>query len=106
MMYDPDLYLPVWYVLTSGKTSQIYEHRFEFAMIKADTDSRIVGCFHFKQVLRRKMTEWWNGNSLNEDNINRIKNPLERYNRTLNDAFSVPHPDVVGMSQLGTNGCC
>ncbi|POM65650.1 Hypothetical protein PHPALM_18604 [Phytophthora palmivora] len=28
MMYDPisDLYLPVWYVLTSGKTSQIYDH--------------------------------------------------------------------------------
>ncbi|POM68560.1 Hypothetical protein PHPALM_15267, partial [Phytophthora palmivora] len=82
MMYDPisDLYLPVWYVLTSGKTSQIYEHifhyicvaskkrldpahivcDFEFAMIKAVKDqfpdSRIVGClFHFKQALGRKM---------------------------------------------------
>ncbi|POM60555.1 hypothetical protein PHPALM_30585 [Phytophthora palmivora] len=84
MMYDPisDLYLPVWYVLTSGKTSQFYEHifhyicvaskkrldpadivcDFEFAMIKAVKnqfpDSRIVGClFHFKQALRRKMLE-------------------------------------------------
>ncbi|POM79243.1 Hypothetical protein PHPALM_3130 [Phytophthora palmivora] len=81
-MYDPisNLYLPVWYVLTTGKTSQIYEHifhyicvaskkrldpahivcDFEFAMIKAVKDqfpdSRIVGClFHFKQALRRKM---------------------------------------------------
>ncbi|POM67456.1 Hypothetical protein PHPALM_16541, partial [Phytophthora palmivora] len=74
MMYGPisDLYLPVWYVLTSMKTSQIYEHifhyicvaskkrldpahivcDFEFAMIKAVKDqfpdSRI-------QALRRKM---------------------------------------------------
>ncbi|POM65645.1 Hypothetical protein PHPALM_18610, partial [Phytophthora palmivora] len=175
------------YVLTSGKTSQIYEHifhyicvaskkrldpahivcDFEFAMIKAVKDQfpdfRIVGClFHFKQALRRKMlklkiteeevalamregcidgltlirrcdivfrgtpdvrrmikrdcrdqeswkkfwkyftntwikqfvSEWWNVNGLNEDIVNRTNNPLERYNRTLNDAFSVPHPDV------------
>ncbi|ETM02476.1 hypothetical protein L917_01075 [Phytophthora nicotianae] len=28
MLYDPisDLYLPIWYVLTTGKTSQVYEH--------------------------------------------------------------------------------
>ncbi|POM81412.1 Hypothetical protein PHPALM_625 [Phytophthora palmivora] len=33
MMYDPDLYLPVWYVLTSGKTSQIYEHIFLYICV-------------------------------------------------------------------------
>ncbi|POM57918.1 Hypothetical protein PHPALM_37509 [Phytophthora palmivora] len=161
-MYDPmsDLYLPVWYVLTSKKTSQVYEHifhyigvaskkrldpahivyDFEFAMIKAVKDqfpdSRIVGyLFHFKQALRRKMLklkiteeevalamregcidgltlirrrdivlrgipdkfvpDGWNVNDLNEDFVNRTNNPLERYNRTLNYAFSVPHLDVV-----------
>jgi hypothetical protein len=28
MMYDPiaDLYLPIWYALTSGKTVHVYEH--------------------------------------------------------------------------------
>ncbi|POM76611.1 Hypothetical protein PHPALM_6126 [Phytophthora palmivora] len=39
--------------------------------------------------------EWWNVNDLNEDIVNRTNNPLERYNHTPNDAFSVPHPDVV-----------
>jgi hypothetical protein len=82
MLYDPisDLYLPVWYILTTGKTAQVYDHvfnnlfiaskrkldpahivcDFEFAMIKSVQaefpDSHIVGClFHFKQALRRKM---------------------------------------------------
>lgn len=82
MMFDPisELYHPVWYALTSGKTGQISEHLFhyihvaskkkldpahvvcdfEFAMVKAVQnqfpESRIVGCiFHFKQALRRKM---------------------------------------------------
>jgi hypothetical protein len=82
MLYDTisDLYLPVWYILTTGKTAQVYDHvfnnlfiaskrkldpahivcDFEFAMIKSVQaefpDSQIVGClFHFKQALRRKM---------------------------------------------------
>ncbi|POM66183.1 Hypothetical protein PHPALM_18000 [Phytophthora palmivora] len=35
MVYDPisDLYLPVWHVLTSGKTSQIYEHIFHYICV-------------------------------------------------------------------------
>ncbi|POM64766.1 Hypothetical protein PHPALM_19680 [Phytophthora palmivora] len=37
---------------------------------------------------------WWNIYGLREDIVNRTNNTLERYNRTLNDAFSVPHPDV------------
>eukprot|EP00644_Phytophthora_capsici_P008753 jgi/Phyca11/111322/e_gw1.20.607.1 len=196
MIYDPisDLYLPIWYALTSGKSTQVYELLFnyiciasknrldpahvvcdfEYAMIKTVKNqfpnSRIVGClFHFKQALRRKMLklriseaevsvsmregcidrltvirrcdiavrgiqdvrriikrdcvaqgivyskdnwkkfwkyfkrawikkvlpEWWNINGLNEDIVNRTNKPLERYNRTLNEAFPVPHPDVI-----------
>ncbi|POM81490.1 Hypothetical protein PHPALM_524 [Phytophthora palmivora] len=158
LMQHSDVYQLIWYVLTSGKTSQIYEHifhyicvaskkrldpahivcDFEFAMIKADRDqfpdSRIAGClFHFKQALRRKMlklkiTEEEVALAMREGcidgltlirrcdivfkgipNVRRMikrdcrdqrhrqsdHNPLERYNRTLNDAFSVPHPDVV-----------
>ncbi|KAE9037956.1 hypothetical protein PR002_g6280 [Phytophthora rubi] len=82
MMYDniSDVYLPVFYVLTTGKTTDVYEHLlhfvfiatkrklkpahaacdFEYAMIKAVKnqfpETRIIGClFHFKQAIRRKM---------------------------------------------------
>ncbi|KAE8974678.1 hypothetical protein PF005_g26353 [Phytophthora fragariae] len=82
VMYDniSDVYLPVFYVLTTGKTTDVYEHLlhfvfiatkrklkpahvacdFEYAMIKAVKnqfpETRIIGClFHFKQAIRRKM---------------------------------------------------
>ncbi|POM69327.1 Hypothetical protein PHPALM_14396 [Phytophthora palmivora] len=45
--------------------------------------------------IKKFIPEWWTVNGLNEDIVNRTNNPLERYNRTLNDDFSVPHPDVV-----------
>ncbi|EGZ14973.1 hypothetical protein PHYSODRAFT_333256 [Phytophthora sojae] len=55
MLYDliSELFLPIWYVLTDGKTAQ-------FAMITSVQnqfpESRIVGClFHSKQALHRKM---------------------------------------------------
>ncbi|POM57931.1 Pol protein [Phytophthora palmivora] len=38
--------------------------------------------------------EWWNVNGLNEAIVNRTNSPFAKYNRTLNDAFSVPHRDV------------
>ncbi|EGZ14737.1 hypothetical protein PHYSODRAFT_333073 [Phytophthora sojae] len=82
MLYDliSELFLPIWYVLTTGKTAQVYDRPFhniyvgarqkifpahvvcdfEFAMITSVQnqfpESRIVGClFHSKQALRRKM---------------------------------------------------
>ncbi|KAK1928476.1 hypothetical protein P3T76_016041 [Phytophthora citrophthora] len=82
MMHDPisDLYLPIWYALTSGKTTRVYELLFncicvatknrldpvhvvcdfEYAVIKTVKDqfpnSRIVRClFHFKQSVRLEM---------------------------------------------------
>ncbi|KAE9045298.1 hypothetical protein PR003_g5182 [Phytophthora rubi] len=82
MIYDiiSDVYLPVFYVLTTGKPTDVYEHLlhivfiatkrklkpahvacdFDYAMIKAVKnqvpETRIIGClFHFKQAIRRKM---------------------------------------------------
>ncbi|KAG2775366.1 hypothetical protein PC116_g24214 [Phytophthora cactorum] len=195
MIYDTisDLYLPVFYVLTTGKTTDVYEHLlhfvfivtkrklkpahvtcdFEYAMVTAIKnqfpETRIIGClFHFKQAIRRKMLklhisevevslvmregcfdrltviprsditgqgkrgvrarikrdclaagisyskenwmrfwkyfektwikkfkpERWNVSGLRQDLVNRTNNLLERYNRSLNEAFSVAHPNV------------
>jgi hypothetical protein len=93
MMYDPisDLYLPIWYALTSGKTAQVYEHLlhyvfvaskkkldpahivcdFQFEMLESVQnqfpESRIVGSlFHFNQALRRKMLKL----KITEDEVN------------------------------------
>ncbi|KUF90247.1 hypothetical protein AM588_10002807 [Phytophthora nicotianae] len=50
---------------------------------------------YFKTTWIKKIVPaWWNTNGLGKDIVNRTNNPLERYNRTLNDAFSVAHPDV------------
>ncbi|ETO66972.1 hypothetical protein F444_15973, partial [Phytophthora nicotianae P1976] len=50
---------------------------------------------YFKTTwIKKFVPAWWNTNGLGEDIVNRTNNPLERYNRTLNDAFSVAHPDV------------
>ncbi|KAG3107568.1 hypothetical protein PI125_g12614 [Phytophthora idaei] len=51
---------------------------------------------YFKKTwVKKGLPEWWNVNGLHDDIVNRTNNPLERYNRTLNDAFSVRHPDVI-----------
>ncbi|ETO66963.1 hypothetical protein F442_15842 [Phytophthora nicotianae P10297] len=50
---------------------------------------------YFKATwIKKFVSAWWNTNGLGKDIVNRTNNPLERYNRTLNDAFSVAHPDV------------
>ncbi|OWY90517.1 hypothetical protein PHMEG_00041328, partial [Phytophthora megakarya] len=51
---------------------------------------------YFKKIWIHKFKpEWWNINGIREDIVNRTNNPLERYNRTLNSAFSVAHPDII-----------
>jgi hypothetical protein len=51
---------------------------------------------YFKKTWIKKFkTARWNVNGLDEDIVNRTNNPLERYNRTLNEAFGNAHPDVV-----------
>ncbi|KAK1940193.1 hypothetical protein P3T76_008516 [Phytophthora citrophthora] len=51
---------------------------------------------YFKRTwIKKFVPEWWNIYGLIEDIVNRTNNPLERYNRTLNEAFLVPHPDVI-----------
>ncbi|POM81144.1 Hypothetical protein PHPALM_923 [Phytophthora palmivora] len=49
---------------------------------------------YFKQTIIKLKPEWWNIYGLREDIVNRTNNPLERYNRTLNEAFLIAHPDV------------
>ncbi|KAF1788276.1 hypothetical protein GQ600_25894 [Phytophthora cactorum] len=44
--------------------------------------------------LRKFKPEWWNVSGLRQDLVNPTNNPLERYNRSLNEAFSVAHPNV------------
>ncbi|OWZ05684.1 hypothetical protein PHMEG_00022178 [Phytophthora megakarya] len=51
---------------------------------------------YFKKIWIHKFKpEWWNINGIREDIVNRTNKPLERYNRTLNSAFSGAHPDII-----------
>ncbi|KAG3118397.1 hypothetical protein PI125_g2926 [Phytophthora idaei] len=47
-----------------------------------------------KTWIEKFKPEWWNVSGLRQDLVNRTNNPLERYNRSLNEAFSVAHPNV------------
>ncbi|KAE8986395.1 hypothetical protein PR003_g24121 [Phytophthora rubi] len=50
---------------------------------------------YFKKIwIRQFKPEWWNINGVRVDIVNRTNNPLERYNRTLNSAFSGAHSDI------------
>ncbi|POM81636.1 Hypothetical protein PHPALM_362 [Phytophthora palmivora] len=123
MIYDQnsDFYLPVWYMLTSKKIPRFTNttsSTFEFHL-RSGSPTHIV-CLR-RKMLKLKITEdegringltlnrrdqgILSSRELNEEIVNRTNNPLERYNRTLNDVFSVPYPDVIGRSQLGSNGC-
>ncbi|OWZ16290.1 hypothetical protein PHMEG_0009931 [Phytophthora megakarya] len=73
-------------------------------LIKRDCRARCIGYSrdnwkkfwkYFKNIWIHKFKpEWWNINGIHEDIVNRTNNPLERYNRILNSAFSGAHPDI------------
>ncbi|KAG2938657.1 hypothetical protein PC116_g4672 [Phytophthora cactorum] len=44
--------------------------------------------------IKKFKPEWSNVSCLRQDWVNRTNNPLELYNRSLNEAFSVAHPNV------------
>ncbi|POM66182.1 Hypothetical protein PHPALM_17999 [Phytophthora palmivora] len=48
----------------------------------------VLGIFH-EYLDKEFVPEWWNVHGLNEDIVNQTNNPLEKYNRMLNNAFFV-----------------
>ncbi|TYZ61829.1 hypothetical protein PybrP1_007586 [[Pythium] brassicae (nom. inval.)] len=52
-------------------------------------------CSYFeRQWLRRVPPELWSKHSIDPDEITQTNNPLERFNRELNDRFSSAHPSL------------
>ncbi|GMF51050.1 unnamed protein product [Phytophthora fragariaefolia] len=91
------VYLPAFYVLTTRKSTDVYEHLLHFVFIATKRKvlapiSLVEGNVVFELAHGSKSSSRSGGMYL--VCVNRTNNPLERYNRSLNEAFSVAHPDI------------